>query len=240
MDRKFLCDECPKFYSSRQGRWRHKKNEHGTVSSRGKSGGILETDEFMDKVMQKFKTIENESVEDKTEMEQPQSEKEDEKFQMNNRPHNTVMFEDITLNDREKFTRLLDELKKKLGKESIEDLDDLIPKYWNNEYEMRNHRWQNIGDVIGDKILERLRGLQRFAPLVSLEMQMLLNFMDKKRQALNKLIQIIESKDQNYLLEKMVLRGIITETEKNDLQNKLDKETIIKILLRRVFDVNEK
>ena len=240
MDRKFLCDECPKFYSSRQGRWRHKKNEHGTVSSRGKRGGNLETDEFMDKVMQKFKTIENESVEDKTEMEQPQSEKEDEKFQMNNRPHNTVMFEDITLNDREKFTRLLDELKKKLGKESIEDLDDLIPKYWNNEYEMRNHRWQNIGDVIGEKILERLRGLQRFAPLISLEMQMLLNFMDKKRQALNKLVQIIESKDQNYLLEKMVLRGIITEVEKNDLRNKLDKETIIKILSRRVFDVNEK
>ena len=126
MDRKFLCDECPKFYSSRQGRWRHKKNEHGTVSSRGKRGGNLETDEFMDKVMKKFKTIENESVEDKTEMEQPQ---EDEKSRVNNRPHNTVMFEDITLNDREKFTRLLDELKKKLGKESIEDLDDLITKY---------------------------------------------------------------------------------------------------------------
>ena len=87
MDRKFLCDECPKFYSSRQGRWRHKKNEHGTVSSRGKRGGNLETDEFMDKVMQKFKTIENESVEDKTEMEQPQ---EDEKSRVNNRSHNTA------------------------------------------------------------------------------------------------------------------------------------------------------
>ena len=216
------------------------KDDTSPCDTRDKNGGNLETNEFMHKVMQKFKTIENESVEDKTEMEQHRSEKKDEESRMNNRPRDTVMFEDITLNDREKFMRLFDELKKKLGKESIEDLDDLVPKYWNNESEIRNLRWQNIGGVIGDKILERLRGLQRFAPLVSLEMQMLLNFMDKKRQALNKLIQIIESKDQNYLLEKMVLRGIITEAEKNDLRNKLDKEAIIKILSRRVFDVNEK
>ena len=94
--------------------------------------------------------------------------------------------------------------------------------------------------MIGDEILDRLRGLQRFMPLVSLEMQMLLNFMDKKRQALNKLIEIMESKDQSDLLEKMADKGIITDAEKYELMNILNRERITKILSRRVFDVNEK
>ena len=28
MDHKFICDECLNIYSSRQSRWRHKKNDH--------------------------------------------------------------------------------------------------------------------------------------------------------------------------------------------------------------------
>ena len=28
MDRKFICDECSKIYSSRQSRWRNKNNDH--------------------------------------------------------------------------------------------------------------------------------------------------------------------------------------------------------------------
>ena len=125
-------------------------------------------------------------------------------------------------------------------KERFEDLDDIVPEYWNNKAEIRNLRWQRVGDVIGDEILDRLRGLQRFMLLVSLEMQMLLNFMDKKRQALNKLIEIMESKDQSDLLEKMVDKEIITDAEKYELMNSLNRETITKILSRRVFDVNEK
>ena len=64
--------------------------------------------------------------------------------------------------------------------------------------------------------------------------------MDKKRQALNKLIEIMESKDQSDLLEKMVDKEIITDAEKYELMNSLNRETITKILSRRVFDVNEK
>ena len=244
MDRKFICDECPKIYSSRQGRWRHKKNKHAkSVPSQRNKGGDLQTDDTLRKIMKMLKTSGDESVEDKTEVEQPWTEKilkKNEEPKIDNRPRDTAMFEDITLNDREKFMRLLDDLKKKLGKESFEDLDDLVPEYWNNKAEIRNFRWQRVGDVIGDEILDRLRGLQRFMPLVSLEMQMLLNFMDKKRQALNKLIEIMESKDQSDLLEKMADKGIITDAEKYELMNNLNRETITKILSRRVFDVNEK
>ena len=48
-------------------------------------------------------------------------------------PLATAKVEDITLSDRERFTQLLDELKKNLRKERFEELDALITDYWNNE-----------------------------------------------------------------------------------------------------------
>ena len=60
------------------------------------------------------------------------------KIENDTRPLVTGMFEDITLNDRESFTWLLDKLKKYLQKKSIEYLDALIPEYWNNESALQN------------------------------------------------------------------------------------------------------
>ena len=65
MDRKFISDECPKIYSSKQGRWTHKKNEHAkSVPSQRKKGGDLETDETLRKIMKMLKTSGDESVVD--------------------------------------------------------------------------------------------------------------------------------------------------------------------------------
>ena len=51
MGRKFICDECSNIYSSRQSRWRHKKNDHAesvpycsyTAQRPTVKGGNLET-----------------------------------------------------------------------------------------------------------------------------------------------------------------------------------------------------
>ena len=64
--------------------------------------------------------------------------------------------------------------------------------------------------------------------------------MEKKRKALNDLLQIMESKNsENEMLERKVNQGIITEAEKNELLNNLDTETINRILSHRVFDINK-
>ena len=64
MDRKFICDECPNIYSSRQGRWRHKKNEHAksvpchSYTSQCKNqvkGGDLETNDTLREIMKMLK-----------------------------------------------------------------------------------------------------------------------------------------------------------------------------------------
>ena len=64
--------------------------------------------------------------------------------------------------------------------------------------------------------------------------------MEKKRKALNDLLQIMESENgENEMLERKVNQGIITEAEKNELLNNLDTETINRILSHRVFDINK-
>ena len=57
MDCKFICDECSNIYSSRQSRWRHKKNDHAksvpyrsyTLQRPTVKGGNLET---LEKILQ--------------------------------------------------------------------------------------------------------------------------------------------------------------------------------------------
>ena len=156
-------------------------------------------------------------------------------------PRDTAMFENITLDDKEKFLQALSKLKENNPRGDFEKIDELIPQYWNNEFKMNKDWWNNrVGQVIGDKIIEELRGFKGGNKLTFLEMQIIMSFMDKKRKALNDLLQIMESKNgENEMLERKVNQGIITEAEKNELLNNLDTETINRILSHRVFDINK-
>ena len=64
--------------------------------------------------------------------------------------------------------------------------------------------------------------------------------MEKKRDALNKMLNAMESdKDKEELLENEFDKGIITEAEKNELLNNLNRDTIRKVLSQRKFDLEK-
>ena len=253
MDRKFICDECPNIYSSRQGRWRHKKNEHAksvpchSYTSQCKNqvkGGDLETNDTLREIMKMLKTSKDEPVEnnEKTEMEQPWSkkksvpEKDEEPMKFDNRPRDTAMFEDVTSGDKEKFVLLLNKLKKHLKGEDFVKIDKLLPQYFKNESEFNHYGWGRTGEAVTDEIGQELRNFQRQAmPLISLELQILLDFMDKKRQALNDLLAIIKNGDEDKSLERVSLHGVITEDEKRQLMKELSRDTIARVLSNRKF-----
>ena len=157
-------------------------------------------------------------------------------------PRDTAMFENVTLEDKERFLQLLSKLKKNNPTGDFEKIDELIPQYWNNEFKMNKDWWNNrVGQVIGDEIIEELHRFKGGEnKLRSLEMQIILSFMEKKRKALNDLLQIMESKNgENEMLERRVNQGIITEAEKNELFKNLDMKTIKSILSHRVFNIDK-
>ena len=156
-------------------------------------------------------------------------------------PRDTAMFENVTLDDKERFLQALSKLKENNPRGDFEKIDELIPQYWNNEFKMNKDWWNNrVGQVIGDKIIEELSGFKGGNKLTFLEMQIIMSFMEKKRKALNDLLQIMESKNgENEMLERKVNQGIITEAEKNKLLNKFDTKTIKSILSHRVFNMNK-
>ena len=156
-------------------------------------------------------------------------------------PRDTAMFENVTLDDKKRFLQSLSKLKKNNPKDSFERIDELIPQYWNNEFRMTKDWWNNrVGRVIGDKIIEELSRFKDENMLTFLEMQIIISFMEKKRKALNDLLNIMESKNgQNEMLERKVNQGIITEAEKNKLLNNLDTKTIKSILSHRMFNINK-
>ena len=123
------------------------------------------------------------------------------------------MFEDVTSGDKESFILQLNKLKKHWKEENFMKIDKLLPQYFKNEHQSNPHGLSRVGEPVSDEI-EELCSFQRAIPLISLELQILLSFMDKKRRALHDLLGIMEIGEKDKELELKSLHGVITEDEK--------------------------
>ena len=259
MDRKFICDECSNIYSSRQSRWRHKKNDHAksvpyrsyTLQRPTVKGGNLET---LEKILQspdeepleeeKHRTKEDiEKILQKVLQSLDEKSQDDEKSEDNEKGKTiqdieNEIFEKVTLEERKRFCRLLNELKIRKSRLTIEDfekIDRILPQYFEKEYEeegMEKGIWIKKGSF-SERIREELRALQRELPLLSLEMQMILTFMDKKRWAIQDLLSIMKSSEKDKSLQKKELQGVISEDEYQELKRDLSMDTITRVLSNR-------
>ena len=258
MDRKFICDECSKIYSSRQSRWRHKKNDHAKSApnhsyalqpSNAVKGGNLKTlkkvlqssheepekrkrhsKEDIEKIVQKVL----QSLDEKYEVEDEKEEKMEHQEDIENE-----IFEQVTLEDRKRFYRLLNELKLRKSRLKIEDfekIDRILPQYFKNEYEYGMRNGIQIQKYsFSAQIKQELYALQRELPMLSLEMQIILTFMDEKRWAIQDLVSIMKSSDKDELLEKKNFRGIISDDEYQELKKDLSRDTIVRVLSNHRF-----
>ena len=127
--------------------------------------------------------------------------------------------------------------------EDFEKIDRILPQYFEKEYKyerdkdgiwISDQRWN-----LSDQIREELQALQRELPLLSLEMQMILTFMDKKRWAIQDLLLIMESSEKDSEKDKSLLKkelqGVISEEEYQELKKDLSMDTITGVLLKRKF-----
>ena len=105
-------------------------------------------------------------------------------------------FEYVTLEETKRFYRLLNKLKLRKSRLKIEDfekIDRILPQYFEKEYEYGMQNGIRIKkESFSAQIGEELRALQRELPLLSLEMQIILTFMDKKRWAIQDLLSIMK------------------------------------------------
>ena len=260
MDRKFICDECSNIYSSRQSRWRHKKNDHAksvpyrsyTLQRPTVKGGNLET---LEKILQspdeepleeeKHRTKEDiEKILQKVLQSLDEKSQDDEKSEDNEKGKTiqdieNEIFEKVTLEERKRFYRLLNELKLRkshLKSEDFEKIDRILPQYFEKEYEYGMEKGIRIKkESFSAQIREELRALQRELPLLSLEMQMILTFMDKKRWAIQDLLSIMKSNEKDKLLEQKNFRGVISDEEYQELKKDLSRDTIARVLSNRRF-----
>ena len=145
MDRKFICDECSNVYSSRQSRWRHKKNDHAksvpycsyTAQRPTVKGGNLENllqspqdenedeekprtkadiEKLFQKILQSLDKDAGEKVEEVKTTEDVENE----------------IFEYVTREEKIRFYRLLDKLKLRkshLKSEEFEKIERILPQY---------------------------------------------------------------------------------------------------------------
>ena len=264
MDRKFICDECSNIYSSRQSRWRHKKNDHAksvpyrsyTLQRPTVKGGNLET---LEKILQspdeepleeeKHRTKEDiEKILQKVLQSLDEKSQDDEKSEDNEKGKTiqdieNEIFEKVTLEERKRFYRVLDELrlrKSRLESEDFEKIDRILPQYFEKEYEYGMEKGIRIKkESFSAQIREELRALQCELPLLSLEMQMILTFMDEKRWAIQNLLSIMESSEKDSEKDKSLLRkelhGVISEEEYQELKKDLSMDSITRVLLKRKF-----
>ena len=260
------CESCFKTYAHRQSLFNHKKkckgastNENQNIKGRLQSyqcskstsqhsasqsrkemiGGSLKSDETLRQIMEMVRTQNESNADDgSTEIDVPgeNDEKDEEPMKVDNRPRDTAMFEDVTLGDKNKFTLLLNKLKKHLKEEDFVKIDNLLPQYFKNESKFNDYGWGRTGEDVRDEIGQELRSFQRQGlPLLSLELQILLEFMDKKRQALNDLLAIIKNGDKDDSLERVSLHGVITEDEKRQFMKELSRDAIARVLSNRKF-----
>ena len=165
------------------------------------------------------------------------SEEEGEKEEKDVRSDNEI-FEDVTLEEKKRFYKLLNELKSRKSRikgEDFQKIDKLIPQYFKNEYGIQANGLQREKESFSDQINQELRTFQQELPLISLEMQIILTFMDKKRKAIKDLLQILKSDEKEKSLERKYMWNDILENEYNELKKDLSKDTIARVLSNRIF-----
>ena len=170
----------------------------------------------------------SEDVENNEEIVNPKRSKEDIEQQI---------FENVTLEERKRFYKLLNELKSReshLKREDFQTIDKLLPQYFQNEYGWKD-KLRREDTSFSEQINQELRTFQQELPLISLEMQIILNFMDKKRNMIKNLLRIVETNNKDELLEQMHVWNDILEDEYKELKNDLSKDTIAKVLSNRKF-----
>lgn len=173
--------------------------------------------------------------------ESEESEEEEEKEEKDARSDKDIeneIFEDVTLEEKKRFYKLLNELKSRKSRikgEDFQKIDKLIPQYFKNEYGIQANGLQREKESFSDQINQELRTFQQELPLISLEMQIILTFMDKKRKAIKDLLQILKSDEKEKSLERKYMWNDILEDEYNELKKDLSKDTIARVLSNRIF-----
>ena len=196
------------------------------------------TNEDIVKILQKvLQSLDKKSEDDET-SEDEETSKGNEKEKMIQDIENKI-FQEVTLEEKKRFYKLLNELKIRKSRLTIEDfekIDRILPQYFEKEYKYE----RGIKKVnLSDQIREELQALQRELPLLSLEMQMILTFMDKKRWAIQDLLLIMESSEKDSEKDKSLLKkelhGVISEEEYQELKKDLSMDSITRVLLKRKF-----
>ena len=88
-------------------------------------------------------------------------------------------------------------------------------------------------DSFSEQINQELRTFQQELPPISLEMQIILTFMDKKRWTIQDLLSIMKSSEKDKSLQKKELQGVISEDEYQELKRDLSMDTITRVLSNR-------
>ena len=139
------------------------------------------------------------------------------------------------MEERNRFYKLLNELKLRnlhLKSEDFQKIDRILPQYFKKEYE---YGMQNGIEIqkqsFSEQIHQELRTLQRELPLLSMEMQIILTFMDKKRWAIQELLSIMKSNEKDKLLEQKNFHGVISNDEYQELKKGLSRDIIARVLV---------
>ena len=103
-----------------------------------------------------------------------------------------------------------------------------------HEYGLRNGI-QIKKESFSAQINQELHALQPELPLLSLEMQIILTFMDEKRWAIQQLIALMKSTEKDKLLEQKTFRGLISDNEYQELKKDLNRDTIARVLSNHRF-----
>ena len=174
-----------------------------------------------------------------SEEEENQGEKRDDNRTRSEEDIKQEIFEDVTLKERKRFYKLLNELKSResnLKAEDFQNIDKLLPQYFKDEYEWKDADKLKRGNKsLSEQISQELRTFQRELPLISLEMQIILNFMDEKRNTIKDLLRIVESNNKDETLERKYTWRDILEDEYKQLKSDLSKDTIARVLSNRKF-----
>ena len=238
------CEHCSKIYAHRQSLFKHRNKckrrkeqgnlDYNTDKRQRKVGCALDPDELLDMLHSNNEVQFVNKVKDKDNMDLPmdynmrfldQLEKDkNEKFEL---------FKDVTLKDKTKFMDLLAEVKSQTPDRDFKRLDELTSEYFNgNEYEDKRD------EKIAEKINNKLNGLgydTMKVKLTKIKLQMILRFMEIKRNSLNALLQILKSQDKEELWRNSA-RSVITDEEARKLEKDITRENIKNIIMGRKME----
>ena len=259
-----LCQNCNKSYASCQSLWNHKQRCKGT--NRFQVGRGVNPEDILGKIEKLIHSARNgtesedhHSTLSKTGIKRPARAdsfdqpvpmiqviddspvQKEEKTEMYQEDIENKIFEDVTLDERKRFYKLLDELKSRKSHLEVEDfykMDMILPQYFKKEYGKKADGLHRQNESYSDQINQELRKFQQQLPFLSLEMQMILNFMDEKRVLIRDLLNLMkcnEKEEKDKTLKKWMFRRIITDEEYQDLEDDLSTDTITTVLSNRAF-----